>query len=140
MVMFDRYRMPKLGFGESPFSGGNRDNPMRNPDFGSLNPGFNPGILNTFDEGALDDPILRRSLWQAMLPNLSGPFARFAESLYEPTFNQFLGRHAQQVLTGQQPLTWSEFLGRDFNFQREALKNPSLFSQSRYSSPVRYMR
>ena len=67
----------------------------------------------------------RRALFFGGLGNLSPFQQRFANSLYEPTFNRFLGQIGQQVRSGQTPnTTWSDFLRNSFNFNREQLSAP----------------
>ena len=93
----------------------------------------------------LDDwssPLNRQTAFYGSLPqNLNRSQSQFASGLFEPTFNRFLGQLGQNLLTGQgqEPMGWTDFLNKDFNFQREMLRSPDLFSRSRYApNSIRY--
>ena len=88
------------------------------------------------------DETGQKTAFFGQLPqNLSGSQQRFAQNLFQPTFNRYLGKLGQQIMGGGNPTrSFTDFLTEDFNVQKELLRSPeSTFSQgSSIRSPARY--
>ena len=72
-----------------------------------------------------EDEMGRRTLFGGRFAGRSPFEQNFLSSRFEPTFNRYLGQLGQQIGKGEAPnLTFSDFLSRDFNPQRELLRQP----------------
>ena len=74
-------------------------------------------LMEGSDEG-------RRSLFGGLFSGYNPSQQNFAQqSIFQPTFNRYLGQLGQQVRGGGAPtLTFKDFLQQSFNPQRELLK------------------
>ncbi len=76
--------------------------------------------INTLEETGLGRSVLFESLRPQRLNAVQ---RRQFSSLFQPTFNQFLGQLGQQVRQGQAPtLQFNDFLQNQFNPQRQLLQ------------------
>lgn len=82
---------------------------------------------NIFADLLETDPIGQRTLFQSFLPTNSNPFQQTQfQSLFEPTFNSFLGALGAQIREGEAPsLSFNDFLSEQFNPQRALLRQPN---------------
>jgi len=87
---------------------------------GQGNPFFDLGLF----EG---DPIGDRLIFNSAQPENLSPFqANSFQSLFEPTFNSFLGALGSQIRRGDAPtLSFQNFLQNDFNPNRALLRQNS---------------
>ena len=80
-------------------------------------------FLNTDEEG------LRMQFFGG-LGGLNAGQQRFGQTLFQPTFNRYLGQLGQMAVSGQAPnLNFSDFLKNDFNLNRELLRQPQTSSR-----------
>lgn len=83
-----------------------------------------------------EEPLGRRVIFQSQIPGGLG-FGQQQQlsSLFEPTFNQFLGQIGQELQQGQPQTSFRDFLQRRFTPQRELARfsnvNPDLATQTR---------
>ena len=67
----------------------------------------------------------RRAIFGARFGNLNPFQQRYSQSLYEPTFNKYLGEMGKSLLMGQAPQqSFTDYLSQNFDPQRELLKGP----------------
>lgn len=81
-----------------------------------------------FDLGLFEgDPIGDRLIFNSSLPDNLSPFQENQfQSLFEPTFNSFLGALGSQIRGGDAPtLSFQKFLSEQFNPQRALLRQPN---------------
>lgn len=85
--------------------------------------GFQNPVYQDVFEG---DPLGRQGIFNAGLPqNLGGNQLSFLQSLFEPTFNRYLGQLVQNPA-----LRFTDFVTQNFNPQRELLRAPGQVSGS----------
>lgn len=95
---------------------------------------YGPGGTGVPGQSGGQDPLVgdwleeteegRRAGFFGRFGNLRGNQQAFAQSLYQPTFNRFLGELGRQAQGGFPNLRFQDFLTNDFNAQRELLKMP----------------
>jgi len=98
---------------------------------------FNTSPFLDFLEGSEFGPRIN---FLSRMPSSFGTGQQQAFSnLFQPTFNQFLGRLGGQIRQGQPPtLSFNDFLNQSFNPQREMARFPSFTSSPRLMSPTRF--
>jgi hypothetical protein len=93
-----------------------------------------------------EDPEGQKALFFGSIPQQQQQTfgqQRFAQNLFEPTFNRFLGTLGRQVLGGGAPTnTFADFLRNSFDFGREFRRAPTAqtgLGTSRFTSPGRFL-
>ena len=93
--------------------------------------------VNPFSEFLEEDELGRRLLFFSNLPQgLSRGKHKFAEGLFSPTFNRFLGVHGRDPTT-----SFADFLqSPNFNFNKElAFGDPIATGRARFQAPARFL-
>ena len=84
---------------------------------------FDPGSF--FDVGSLEETEFgRRALFESFIPPSFGQVQQQQlGTLFQPTFNRFLGQIGGQIRGGEDPTqSFTQFLEQNFNPQRQALR------------------
>tara|TARA_Y100000310_G_C20625942_1_gene785880 strand:- start:117 stop:434 length:318 start_codon:yes stop_codon:yes gene_type:complete len=91
-----------------------------------------------------EEPIGQRALFFGNVPqNLTFGQQRFAQNLFDPTLNRYLGTLGRQVIGGGAPTnTFADYLRNSFDFGREFRRAPTSqtgLGASSFVSPGRFL-